>query len=188
MAKHAPESVTALAPLFRSRSQLVAATIAVVLLGGIGFLPLFGGPGYEAALAAGLVLPALGAVATAVEVASARPAPLDAYGRGLLSGFRLALLALLVTLAHGFRVGFCDPWDDIALFALGPGVGAVMGAFGGGMLGQMAGQHALRKSADTLEARVAKRGEAQDDLQSDEEAEGEVQVALNPLELPRRDL
>lgn len=69
-----------------------------------------------------------------------------------------------------------------------PGVGAVMGAFGGGMLGQMAGQHALRKSADTLEARVAKRGEAQDDLQSDEEAEGEVQVALNPLELPRRDL
>ncbi|MCA9597403.1 MAG: tetratricopeptide repeat protein [Myxococcales bacterium] len=131
--------MTALAPLFRSRSQLVAATIAVVLLGGIGFLPLFGGPGYEAALAAGLVLPALGAVATAVEVASARPAPLDAYGRGLLSGFRLALLALLVTLAHGFRVGFCDPWDDIALFALGPGVGAVMGGAWGALVGLLAG-------------------------------------------------
>ena len=66
-----------------------------------------------------------------------------------------------------------------------PGIGTVAGAFGGGMVGQMAGQHALRKSADTLESRVAKRGDDEEDAAPDD---GAAELALNPLELPRRDL
>lgn len=55
-------------PFVRSRSQRIAAIVAGSLLVAVGFLPLFGGPGYEEALAAGLVLPAAAAIATALDV------------------------------------------------------------------------------------------------------------------------
>ncbi len=140
-----------LEPLFRSRAQLVSAVLAVVLLAAIGFLPLFGGPGYEAALAAGLVLPALAAAGTAVEVAVRRPEPFAAYGRGLLAGARLAALGALVTLAHGLRVGFCDLWDGAALFALGPAAGAIVGGAWGAIAGLLAaGRRWLRVWAVVL--------------------------------------
>jgi tetratricopeptide (TPR) repeat protein len=112
--------------------------LALLALGAIGFLPLFDGPGYEAALAAGLVLPSLTAVTTALEVSRARPEPLDALGRGVASGALLAALGLIVVLAHGLRAGFCDAEQGIALFALAAGGGAIMGGAWGAAAGLVA--------------------------------------------------
>src|SRR3954470_3966210 len=64
--------------LLRSRAQTVAALLALAILLAIVFLPLFGGPGYEIALAAGLVLPTLAAAATALDTLRRRAEPFDA--------------------------------------------------------------------------------------------------------------
>ena len=40
-----------------------AAIFVLVALGAVGFLPLFGGPGYEQSLATGLLVPAATAIA-----------------------------------------------------------------------------------------------------------------------------
>ncbi len=124
--------------LVRSRAQRVAALIVGVLLGGVGFLPLFGGPGYEAALAAGLVLPATAAIATALEIAARRVDPVAAVERGAASGALLALIGLAVTLLHGARAGFCDPVEGLELFVLGPGAGSVLGGVCGAFAGLLA--------------------------------------------------
>lgn len=135
----------ALPPLARSTALRVAAVVAFLLLGAIGFLPLFGGPGYEAALAAGLVLPSTAAIAAALEAAARRPQPFDAFGRGAALGLALALLGYAVTLLHGVRVGFCDLPGGSELFALGPGVGAVMGGAWGGVVGLVAARVKRRR-------------------------------------------
>jgi tetratricopeptide (TPR) repeat protein len=121
-----------------SRPRRVVALLATAVLGGVGFLPLFGGPGYEASLAAGLVLPSLVALAVAWEVARERPAPLLALGRGIEFGFALAVWAFTIAVLHGLRSGFCDFWRDAALFALGGGAGAVMGGAWGALSGTFA--------------------------------------------------
>lgn len=133
-------SDVALPPLRRSVALRVAALVAFLLLGAIGFLPLFGGPGYEAALAAGLVLPSVAGIAAALEVSARRPAPFDAFARGATMGLVLALLGYAVTLLHGLRVGFCDLPGGSELYGLGPGVGAVMGGAWGGVVGLVAGR------------------------------------------------
>ncbi|HMJ09797.1 MAG TPA: hypothetical protein VK524_00255, partial [Polyangiaceae bacterium] len=114
-------------PLWRSRAQRGFALAALVILGGVGFLPLFGGPTYEFALAAGLVLPMAASAASALDVAARRPQPLTAFSYGLESGFVFALLGLGVALLHGLRQGFCDPLPGIALYGLGPASGALLG-------------------------------------------------------------
>ena len=121
-----------------SRPQWVAGVLAAAGLGAVGFIPLFEGPGYEAALAAGLILPALASVATAVEVCAARPVPLNAVARGAASGVVLAALGLSVMLLHGLRAGFCDPFEGISFYALGPGFGGAAGGVWGAATGLLA--------------------------------------------------
>jgi tetratricopeptide (TPR) repeat protein len=120
-------------PLLRhSRAQRGFAIATFALLGAAGFLPLFGGPTYEFSLAAGVVLPAAASMATAIDVARWRPQPWRAFAYGVESGFVLALIGFAVALLHGLRQGFCDPLPGIALYALGPGCGALLaGAWGG---------------------------------------------------------
>ena len=66
-----------------SRASARALAFTTVAAAAVGFLPLFGGPGYESALALGMLLPVPIALATAANV-SAGPAgaaerrPLDA--------------------------------------------------------------------------------------------------------------
>ena len=77
----------------------------------MGFLPLFGGPGYEQSLASGLIVPSAAAIATASM--SSRddlpvPLPIAAVGRGVASGLVLGALAFGTALVHGLRVGMCD--------------------------------------------------------------------------------
>jgi hypothetical protein len=113
-----------------SRAQRTATSIAVVLLFAVGFVPLFGGPGYEAALAAGLVLPALAALATAFDVVRSDTDASRALERGAASGAWLASVGLAVCLVHGVRDGFCDAAEGTELFLLGPCAGSVMGGSG----------------------------------------------------------
>src|SRR5438270_10862411 len=117
--------------VLRSRAQTVASFLAFASLLGIGFMPLFGGPGYEIALAAGLILPSLAAVATALDALRRRTEPFESFSRGVASGTLLALIGYSTTLFHGVRAGFCDAAGGTALFALGPTIGAVMGGAGG---------------------------------------------------------
>jgi tetratricopeptide (TPR) repeat protein len=125
--------MSSLPPLWRARPQQLALGLAAFALGLCGFVPLFGGPGYEAALSAGLVLPSAVAIATALEVAKTRVGPGEALGRGLVSGTVGAIAGLVLAWIHGLRVGFCDPVEGTALYLLGGGSGALMGgAWGAG--------------------------------------------------------
>ena len=135
-----------LPPLLRSRADQVALGVAVVLSAASGFLPQFGGPGYESALAGGLLLPSIAAIATAWVVATT-PLPMDrrgwpslALGRGVAFGAVLALAGALVTTLHGLHAGFCDAPLGYELWATGPGPGSVMG----GAWGAAAGLCSLR--------------------------------------------
>ncbi len=133
---------------------MVAAITTALTLSALGFLPLFGGPGYEAALAAGLVVPSLAALATAYELCRERPRTVSLGGRGALGfgiavGAALAAIATLIALLHGARVGYCDLGHGLWLELLGPGFGAVMGgawgaaAGGWGLLGNSERQRRL---------------------------------------------
>jgi hypothetical protein len=106
----------------------VAAAVVFALLGAIGFLPLFGGPGYEQSLASGLIVPSAAAIAVALELSSRGDvAPLASLGRGLASGASLAGIAFATALLHGLRAGICDFWGGMTFFALTGGFGALMG-------------------------------------------------------------
>lgn len=110
----------------------------------LGFLPLLGGPRYEAALLAGVIGPfwlswdcallsfaaagqrlALPQSTKGVQEASLL---LNALARGLKRGILYLLLLLGVSAFHGLRAGFCEPEAGFALFVLGPGVGLLFTA------------------------------------------------------------
>ena len=106
----------------------------------VGFLPLFGGPGYEQSLASGLVVPGAAAIAAALDLRRWRAVtvpPLESLGRGVAIGLAFAALAFATALLHGVRVGFCDLAGGAATFALGPGIGAVMGGAWGAVVGEI---------------------------------------------------
>jgi hypothetical protein len=106
---------------------------------GLGFLPLFGGPGYEAALALGLLLPlpvaCLSAARARAALAGSGLTPLDILSGALRFALWLVTAHLLILLLHGARVGFCDPWQGLSSFLLGPAAGSVMAAAWGTLAG-----------------------------------------------------
>ncbi len=128
-----------------------AAIVVGVLMGGIGFLPLFGGPGYEQSLASGLVTPSAAAIATALDVSrdDERLSPLGALGRGVLAGLAFSGISLITALLHAARVGICELWGALLYFLLAAGTGAVMGgawgAFSGEWLGVLVRRGRLRR-------------------------------------------
>jgi hypothetical protein len=125
---------------------MISATVALLAL---GFLPLFGGLGYEQSLSAGLVLPVSAAIATALDVARAEKsvAPLALVARGVASGLALAAIGLVVAVLHGLRIaavhgslaaGFCDLGGGLRGYALTAAMGAVMGGAWGAVAGALA--------------------------------------------------
>lgn len=130
---------------------------AVVLMLAIGFLPLFGGPGYESAFAAGLVVPLCVALATALEVARARAEPFEAFCRGVANGGLYAAAVWLTTLFHGLRDGFCDFLGGSTLFALGPACGALLAGAWGALAGEIGGsiERPVRRRLATLALAMA---------------------------------
>src|SRR5262245_58209339 len=93
-------------PLPRPRPAIIGLAVVVVAMGAAGFVPLFGGPGYESALAAGLVLPFAVSIAAALEISAAPLAPIEAFSRGVALGGAYAFAAYLTTLVHGLAGGF----------------------------------------------------------------------------------
>jgi tetratricopeptide (TPR) repeat protein len=126
-------------PITRSRPVLIGLAVVVVAMAAIGFLPLFGGPGYESSLAAGLVLAFVVAVTAALAVLpEVGDRPVEVLSRALAIGALLAFAAWLTTIAHGFRVGFCDALSGSESFALGPGVGALLSGAWGAVAAELA--------------------------------------------------
>lgn len=113
----------------------MTAAVTALLFLATGFIPQFGGPGYESALAGGLILPTASALCLAFETAPFRLTPLEVFGRGLSVGFWLGLLGVLIVLGHGLRVGICDAGWGLELYALGPWPGAMLGGVWGGAVG-----------------------------------------------------
>jgi len=112
--------------------------VTALVLGATGFLPLFGGPGYESSLMAGGLLPSSAAVCTALTlVLRARTEPglsgRSALGFGVAVGSLLAAAGVALSMLHGLRVGFCDLAGGLWLMLLGPGFGAVMGGAWGAL-------------------------------------------------------
>src|SRR5688500_15428202 len=110
-------------------------------MGGVGFLPLFGGPGYEHALASGLITPAAAAIATAIDVSRDEDGlePATALGRGVLAGLAYAGISLLTAILHGARVGICEWWGALLYFALTAGGGSGMGGAWRAFVGEWLG-------------------------------------------------
>lgn len=137
-------------PLHRSTPARIGLAIVAAAMALVGLLPLFGGPGYESALAAGLLVPSVAAIAAALEISRHRPGPLDALARGVGLGVALAAIAYLTTLLHGLRVGFCDLAAGSTFFALGPGFGAALGGAWGALAGELAAGRRRRRLAAVL--------------------------------------
>jgi hypothetical protein len=108
----------------------VGSAVVLVLSFAVGFLPLFAGPGYEHAIASGLIVPTVAAIVAANEGYADRrravASPLAAMVRSLISGLCLSAIALATALIHGVRVGFCDPLGGVATFLLTAAMGAVL--------------------------------------------------------------
>ncbi len=130
----------------------MAASVVFVVLSALGFLPLFGGPGYEQSLASGLVVPAAAAIVTALEVsAAAGSAPVACFTRGLAVSLVLAGVAFATALLHGLRVGICDFWGGTVFFVLTAACGAVVGGTWGVLVGEACrGRHRRRLACVAL--------------------------------------
>jgi hypothetical protein len=114
----------------------IAALVVLVLLGAIGFLPLFGGPGYEQSVASGVIVPTAAAIATAIDVSASELEPLACVGRGIGTGLLLALVAYATALLHGLRAGMCDLAGGSLLFGLTAGMGAPLGGLWGAVVAE----------------------------------------------------
>jgi tetratricopeptide (TPR) repeat protein len=128
------------APLFRARAVRVALLFTALSFLAYGFIPQFGGPGYESSLAAGVLLPATTALCLAFVTSARRVAPLVAFGRGLSVGFGLAALGLAIVLGHGLRVGMCDASWGVELYLLAAVPGALLAGVWGALVGLLAGR------------------------------------------------
>jgi hypothetical protein len=115
----------------------VAALVVLALVGAAGFLPLFGGPGYEHSVASGVIVPTAAAIATALELSALRDvAPLACVARGVGTGAVLAGLALLTAWLQVLRVGACDPWGGTLFFLLTAAPGACLGGLWGALVAE----------------------------------------------------
>lgn len=119
-------------------SYLLFGILTALATGAVGFVPLFGGPGYEHALATGLLVPTFAGLATALDVSKNDTlTPLRAVGRGVLCGLAYAGVALGTALLHAARVGICELWGALLYFGLTAGAGIVLGGAWGAVVGEV---------------------------------------------------
>ncbi len=130
---------------------VIASGITLVLLSAVGFLPLFGGPGYEQSLATGLLVPTAAAIAQARDcVRGGTKTPLETLMRGVLAGLGFAGISLFTAIVHGLRVGICEWWGALLYFALTAGCGCVLGGAWGALVGELVAAYARRGSLKRL--------------------------------------
>ena len=137
-------------PLARSTPHVVAAIVVAIVMVAIGFLPLFGGPGYEHTLASGLIVPSAAAIATAIELSALRASPVACVARGAIAGLWLAAIAFATALLHGARVGICDLRGGAFDFVLGAGIGSILGGVWGALVAEIARRRRRRRLACVL--------------------------------------
>lgn len=104
-------------------------------MGAVGFIPLFGGPGYEHAIATGLLLPSVVAIVTALDTSRDPTSALDRLGRGVVIGLAYAGISIATSLVHAARIGVCEIWGALLYFFLTAGLGCVMGGAWGALAG-----------------------------------------------------
>ena len=128
-----------------------AVVFAALAVSAVGFLPLFGGLGYEYAVAAGLLLPATAAIAEALELSSGPArAPLPMARHALATGACLGAVAIGLGLVHGLRVGVCDLWGGLGYFLLTTGVGTLLGGLWGAVVSEVARRRKWRRTVAVL--------------------------------------
>jgi hypothetical protein len=126
--------------------------LVALLMGAVGFLPLFGGPGYEHSLATGILCTPIacasvasawrkrGGFAGALEASPRRDDGTDVAGaafvRACLGGLGFAAVSLATAFVHLARVRACDPLMQIPYFVLTAGIGCVLAAACGVWLGE----------------------------------------------------
>ncbi len=141
---------------FRHVAVVVFATLAAV-----GFVPLFGGPGYEHTLATGLFVPSATAVATAIDTmrravastleggggrsAFGQRTPLESLARGIVLGVALAVISLATAYAHAVRIGLCELWGALFYYAETALFGCIMGGAWGFVVGEAVAARVLRR-------------------------------------------
>ncbi len=104
----------------------------------VGFVPLFGGPGYEHDLASGLFCPSAAAIVAALALSSGEPrSPLFSLVRGVGVGLLFGAISLFTALLHGLRVGTCDLLGGISVYALTAWVGAALGGAWGAVVAEI---------------------------------------------------
>lgn len=132
----------------RSARSIGAIVVALATLA-VGFLPLFAGPGYEHAIACGLIVPMVTAIVAANEGFVDRHAvagtPFATVLRALETAVMYSAIALGTALLHGVRVGFCDPLGGIATYLLTAGVGALLAAAVGATCAILFGHTRIRR-------------------------------------------
>lgn len=125
----------------RSRLPLsLGAAIAMALMLSVGFLPLFGGPGYEHTLATGLLVPASVAISIALD-GSGRPATkslLESMVRAMAVGALFALGSFATSLLHLLRTRPCEPFTQLSLYFFGPFIGAILAGLYGSVVAELA--------------------------------------------------
>jgi len=105
--------------------------LALIAMGAVGFLPLFGGFGYESALAAGVIVPSVCAASVALHLLGKGASLRAAFEEGILSGLYFCAVVVVVGFAHGLRSGFCDLTFGLIWFGLTALPGIVLaGAWG----------------------------------------------------------
>jgi hypothetical protein len=137
-------------PLYRSVPQRNAAIVVAVLMLAIGFVHLFGGPGYEQTLATGLVVPSAAAIGTALELSLREESLGTGVARGALTGAWLAAVAFATAVLQGVRVGMCDLVGGAVDFALGAGFGCILGGVWGALAAELARGRKRRRLACVL--------------------------------------
>ncbi len=147
-------------PLYRSVPQRNAAIVVAVVLLAAGFVQLFGGPGYEQTLATGLLVPSAAAIATSLELSTVEETVATGVARGVLSGVWLAAVAFATAILHGLRVGMCDLEGGAVDFALGAGIGCVLGGVWGALVVEIARGRKRRRLVCVLSAIALPLGSA----------------------------
>ncbi len=133
---------------FRAKPIAISAAVVGVSLFGIGCLRLFAGPGYEQALATGLVAPSAAAIATSLEnsknLLGEKPRrPIACILHGIEIGLFLSAISLFTAIVHGVRVGFCDFAGGVVGFLLTAVIGTVLGGVWGACVAEIA--HRVRR-------------------------------------------
>lgn len=118
------------------RRLLYGLIYTTVIAAAVGFVPLFGGPGYECALAYGVALPA----AAALTAFGTEPAtsPVRGLLGGLGVGAAMFACALAISFLHLLHVPVCDPISSVEYMFLSAGVGTLLGGLWGSVLRELA--------------------------------------------------